>query len=262
MASRRGMSDMGHPRGSLDRRNRLLAALEPADFALLAPHLQDVPLEQDAVLMCAGERIEQVYFLHSGTVSLMVDMPNGETVAAAVIGREGAIGGPTVLGISKSFLTAIVQVPGTASQISASRFHALISQNGRIRQAVEAHNRVLMGHILQVAACNALHHVQARMARWLLHIHDRIDSNDIPLTQEALSQLLGVRRTTVTMDVNKLRVSGAVRHDRRASIEIIDRVRLEAAACECYDIMRRLSDQTMRPTLKPRIHHAPKRPMD
>jgi CRP-like cAMP-binding protein len=217
--------------------------LQPADFALLAPHLHDVPLEQDAVLVRGGDRIERVYFPHSGTVSLMVDMPSGETVATAVIGREGAIGGPTLQRVSRSFLTAIVQVPGIASQISTSRLHAVVSRDGRVRHAIESHNKVLMGQILQVAACNALHPVQAKMARWLLQIHDRIGSNDIPLTQEALSQLLGVRRTTVTMVVNKLRLSGAVRYDRRARIEIVDRPRLEEAACECYDIMRRQIDQ-------------------
>jgi CRP-like cAMP-binding protein len=256
------MPVVDHSPNTLNHRNCLLAALRPADFALLAPHLHDVSLEQDAVLLRCGERIEQVYFPHSGTVSLMVDMPNGETVATAVIGREGAIGGLTVLGISRSFLTAIVQVPGIASQISTSRFHAVVSQSGRVRHAVETHNKVLLGQILQVAACNALHPVQARMARWLLHIRDRIDSNDIPLTQEALSQLLGVRRTTVTMVVNKLRVSGAVRHDRRGQIEIIDGPRLEEAACECYDVMRRQIDQIMRPSMKPHIHSVPARPID
>jgi CRP-like cAMP-binding protein len=242
--------------------NRLLAALPPADLALLAPHLHSVSLEQDAVLVRCGDRIERVYFPHSGTVSLMVDMPNGETVATAVIGREGAIGGLTVLGMSPSYLTAIVQVPGMASQISTSRFHAVVSQSARVRRAVETYNKVLFAQFLQVAACNALHPVRARMARWLLHIRDRIDSNDIPITQEAVSHLLGVRRTTVTLAVNKLRMSGAVRYDRRGQIEIVDRPRLEEAACECYDVMRRQFDQIMQPAMKPRLHDAPTRPID
>jgi Mn-dependent DtxR family transcriptional regulator len=110
-----------------------------------------------------------------------------------------------------------------------------------------------------VAACNALHRVEARMARWLLHIHDRIDGDFIPLTQEALSQLLGVRRTTVTLVVQKLRASGAVRSDRRGLVEI-DRPRLEKATCECYEIMRRNFDQIIAPdTTKPCIQAAPGR---
>jgi len=110
-----------------------------------------------------------------------------------------------------------------------------------------------------VAACNALHAVETRMARWLLHIHDRIDGNKIPLTQEALSQLLGVQRTTVTLAVRKLRASGAVRSDRRGVVEI-DRPRLEEATCECYEVMRRKFNQIFPlDATKPRIQATPAR---
>jgi DNA-binding transcriptional MocR family regulator len=110
-----------------------------------------------------------------------------------------------------------------------------------------------------VAACNALHPVEARMARWLLHIHDRIDGDVLPLTQEALSQLLGVRRTTVTLVVRNLRASGAVRSDRRGLVEI-DRPRLEEATCECYELMRGKFDQIFPPeTTKPGVEAAPVR---
>jgi CRP-like cAMP-binding protein len=233
--------------------NRLLAALPPADFGLLAPYLQKVSLEQDAVLLRSGDRIEQVYFPHSGTISFMLDMPDGQTVATSVIGHEGAVGMLSVLGPSRSPTTAVVRVAGIASQISASRFHAAFSQSGAIRHAVQTHTRALLMQFQHVAACNALHLVEARMARWLLHIHDRIDGNAIPLTQEALSQLLGVRRTTATLVVQKLRASGAVRSDRRGLVEI-DRPRLEEAACECYEVMRCKFDQLFPlDATKPRI---------
>jgi CRP-like cAMP-binding protein len=239
--------------------NRLLAALPPADFSLLAPYLQKVSLEQDAVLLRSGDRNEQVYFPHSGTISFMLDMPNGQTVATSVIGHEGAVGMLSVLGPSRSPTTAVVRVAGIASQISASRFHAGFGQSSAIKHAVQTHTRALLMQLQHVAACNALHPVEARMARWLLHIHDRIDGNFIPLTQEALSQLLGVRRTTVTLVVRKLRVSGAIRSDRRGLIEI-DRPRLEEAACECYEVMRRRIDQIFPPeTMKPRVQAAPVR---
>jgi CRP-like cAMP-binding protein len=226
--------------------NRLLAALPPADLGLLAPHLKQVSLKQDAVLVRSGEPNEQVYFPHSGTISFMLDMPNGQTVATSVIGREGAVGMLSVLGPSRSPTTAVVRVAGIASQISASRFHAAFGQSSAIRHAVQTHTRAVLMQFQHVAACNALHPVEARMARWLLHIHDRINGNAIPLTQEALSQLLGVRRTTVTLVVQKLRASGAVRSDRRGLVEI-DRPRLEEATCECYEIMRRNFDQIIPP---------------
>ena len=217
--------------------NRLLAALSPADLGLLAPHLQQISLKQDAVLVRSGDRNEQVYFPHSGTISFMLDMPNGQTVATSVIGPEGAVGMLSVLGPSRSPTTAVVRVPGIASQISASRFHAAFGQSSVIKQAVQTHTRALLMQFQHVAACNALHPVEARMARWLLHIQDRIDADAVPLTQEALSELLGVRRTTVTLVVSKLRAAGAVRSVRRGLVEI-DRLRLEEAACECYKAMR------------------------
>src|ERR1700704_2749201 len=239
--------------------NRLLAALPAADFGLLAPYLQKVPLEQDAVLLRSGDLIEQIYFSHSGTISFMLDMPNGETVATAVVGNEGAVGMLSVLEPSRAPVTAVVRVAGVASRISPFRFHAAFSQSDAIRHAVQTHARALLMQFQHVAACNALHPVEARMARWLLHIHDRIDGDVLPLTQEALSQLLGVRRTTVTHVVRKLRASGAVRSDRRGLIEI-DQPRLEEGACECYEIMRRRIDQIFPPeTMKPRVQAAPVR---
>ncbi len=198
--------------------NRLLAMLPEEDLVLLAPHLQTVALKQDAVVMRSGDRIEHVYFPHSGTVSFMVDMPNGQTVACAIVGREGALGALSVLGPSRSTTSAVVRSPGVASQISASRFHIAVGQSRAIRQMVEIHARAVLAQIQQVAACNALHPVENCMAKWLLHIHDRMETNVLPITQETLAQLLGVRRTTVTQAVQKLRASGAVRypacHDR------------------------------------------------
>jgi CRP-like cAMP-binding protein len=238
--------------------NRLLAALPPADFGLLAPYLQQVSLKQDAVLVRSGDRNEQVYFPHSGTISFMLDMPNGQTVATSVIGHEGAVGLLSVLGPSHSPTTAVVRVAGIASQISASRFQAAFGQSSSIKHAVQTHTRALLMQFQHVAACNALHPVEARTARWLLHIQDRIDGNLIPLTQEALSQLLGVRRTTVTLVMCELRASGAIR-SRRGLVEI-DRPRLEKAACECYKIMRGKFDEIFPlDTTKPRIPAAPAR---
>src|ERR1700681_2981566 len=225
--------------------NRLLAALPPADLGLLAPHLQQVSLKQDAVLVRSGDRNDQVYFPHSGTISFMLDMPNGQTVATSVIGHEGAVGMLSVLGPSRSPTTAVVRVAGIASQISAPRFHAAFGRSSAIKHAVQTHTRAVLMQFQHVAACNALHPVEARMARWLLHIHDRIDGDDLPLTEEALSQLLGVRRTTVTLVMQKFRPSGAVRSDQIGLVEI-NRPRLEEAACECYEGMRRKIHQNFR----------------
>jgi CRP-like cAMP-binding protein len=237
--------------------NRLLAALPPADLDLLAPYLRKVALERDAVLVRSGEWVEQIYFPCSGTVAFIMGMPNGQTVATAVVGNEGAVGILTALGPSRSLITAVVRVAGTALQIPPARLHAALSRSSALRHTVQTHTRALLTQFQHVAACNALHSVEARMARWLLHIHDRVDGDFLPLTQEALSELLGVRRTTVTHVVRKLRASRAIRSNRRGLIEI-DRPRLEAAACECYQIMRRRIDRIVSPeATKPRIQAPP-----
>jgi CRP-like cAMP-binding protein len=237
--------------------NRLLAALPPADFDLLEPHLRNVSLERDVMVVRSGDRIEQVYFPRSGTIAFMLDMPNGQTVATAVIGNEGAVGVLASLGPSRFPMTAVVRVAGTALQISPARFFEALSHSSALRRVVQVHTRALLAQFQHVAACNALHSVQARTARWLLHIHDRVDGDFLPLTQDALSELLGVRRTTVTQTVCKLRTSGAIRSNRRGLIEI-NRPRLEAAACECYAVMRRRIDRIVAPeSMKPLVHATP-----
>jgi CRP-like cAMP-binding protein len=167
----------------------------------------------------------------------MIDMANGQTVASAAIGREGAVGTLSVLGPSPSAVTAVVRAAGIASRIPASRFHAAFSRSAAIRHAVQIHFKAMLIQLQIGGACNALHPAQARMARWLLHLRDRADHDVLALTQEALSQILGVRRTTVTLLMRNLRASGAIRSERRGEIEI-DPLRLAAVACECHDTMR------------------------
>ncbi|RZN18816.1 Crp/Fnr family transcriptional regulator [Bradyrhizobium sp. Leo121] len=217
--------------------NRLLAALPQADLDLLAPHFRNVSLKRDAVLARSGDLIEQIYFPSSGLVAHVMDMPNGQTVTTAIVGKEGAVNILTALGPARSPMTMVVRIAGTALQLSPARFHAALEHSHALKAAVNRLNRALIVQLQHVAACNALHSVEARLAHWLLHIHDRTESDMLPLTQETLSELLGVRRTTVTHVVSKLRASGAIRSNRRSSIEI-DRPRLEAAACDCYQIMR------------------------
>lgn len=216
--------------------NCLLAMLPPADFDLLAPALEKVTLDQDATLYRARDPIEYVLFPHSGAISLMIDMADGQTVATAAIGREGAVGLLSVLGTSPSAITAVVRVAGTASRIPAARLHASFNRSSAIRRAVQIHVKAMLAQLQMGAACNALHPVEVRMARWLLHLHDRTGHDILPLTHEALAEILGVRRTTVTLLMRNLRASGAIRSDQRGHIKI-DRPRLEVAACECHGNM-------------------------
>jgi CRP-like cAMP-binding protein len=236
--------------------NRLLAALPLADFHLLAPHLRKVALEPGAVLVRSGDSIEHIYFPLSGMVAFIMEMPNGQTVATAVIGSEGATGIIAALGASRSPTTAIVRLAGTALQIAPARFQAALSRSGPLRHMIQTHTQALLAQFQNVAACNALHSVEARTARWLLQSHDRAEGDSLQLTQEILSELLGVRRTTVTHIVQKLRSSGAIRCNRRGTIEV-DRPVLEVSACECYKAMCRRIDRIVPPdATKPRLQAA------
>jgi CRP-like cAMP-binding protein len=222
-------------------RNRLLGALLPSDFALLAPDLKDMHFEQGVVLQEAGGRIEQVYFPHTGMISLLAAMQNGTCVETATIGREGAVGAMAGLGGRIAVARAVVQVEGSSSKISVSRFQAAVGNGTGIRDLIERYNDAQMGLINQSAGCNALHPADARLCRWLLQTRDRSDSDTLTLTQEFLSQMLGVRRTTVTLLARSLQSAGLIRY-RRSRIEIVNRVGLEKKACECYEVVRRRNE--------------------
>ena len=222
--------------------NRLLAALPPADLGLLTPHFQKVSFEPDAVLVRSGDELDQVYFPDSGAIAFMLDMPDGQTVATALMGLEGALASLSILGPALSSVTAIARVAGTASLISAAKFRVAYAQSAAIRHVVQVHTRALLLQLQHVAACNALHRVDGRMARWLLQLRDRVPGDFLPVTQEGLAQLLGVRRTTVTLTMSKLRAAGAIPSDRRGFVEI-DRARLERVACCCYALMQRKIDR-------------------
>ena len=216
--------------------NRLLAALPASDLDLLKPELEVIALDQDAVISRAGDAIEYVFFPHSGAISLMVEMADGHTVAIAAVGRDGAVGilwgcGPSLQTIPRSFVRP-VPPPGYPHRDFTPLSTGARPDGTRSR----IHVRAMLKQLQLGSACNALHPVEARMARWLLQIRDRVDHDVLPLTQQALSQILGVRRTTVTLLMRKLRASGAIRSDRRGLIEI-DPARLAAAACECHNVM-------------------------
>lgn len=237
--------------------NRLLAALPPADLGLLTPYFQRVSFEPGAVLVRSGDELDPVYFPHGGAIAFMLDMPDGQTVATTLMGREGALASFSVLGPSLSSVTAIARMAGTASLISAAKFRAAFAQSAAIRNVVQVHARAVLLQLQHVAACNALHRVDGRMARWLLQLHDRASDDLLPVTQDVLAQLLGVRRTTATLTMSKLREAGAVASDRRGFVEI-DRARLERVACDCYALMQCKIDRMYCQELTtPQPAHAP-----
>lgn len=217
--------------------NRLLLALPPEDYALIAPQLAQVDLERGRLLYDPGDVIDTVYFPHDGVISLMTLMENGAAIESATIGLEGALGLMAAVAPRQSLSRAIIQTPVRASRISAAALHEAWSRSAVIRDLVDRHNEALFGHAIQSVACNALHSVEARFCRWLLSCHDRISADTIALTQEFLADMLGVQRTTVTAVARTLQEKGAIRY-RRGVVEILDRQVLQQQTCECYAVVR------------------------
>src|SRR5262249_57237435 len=164
-------------------------------------------------------------------------MRQGDAIEIATIGYEGAVGSFAGLGSRRAHTRAVVQVRGSASRIAASRFRKVAEDSEAVCRLILRYGEMLLIQVQQTAACNALHPVEARLSRWLLQARDRLESNTINLTHEFLSQMLGVRRTTVTVVAHTLQEAGLIRY-HRGLIEIIDQPGLEARACECYAAIR------------------------
>jgi CRP-like cAMP-binding protein len=216
--------------------NRLLAVLSTDDQAFLAEHTTQMTLKTGTLLHEARTPIEHVYFPHSGMISLLAVMQNGDGIETATVGREGVVGATSGFGTPLSFTRAVVQAPLIAARIPMLRFAEALRSRDRLVTLMAAYNEIYLAQVQQTAACNALHSMEARLARWLLLTRDRTDSDVLPLTQEFLSQMLGVRRTSVNLAVGQLQSAGAILI-RRGRIIIVDREALEGSACECYDIV-------------------------
>ena len=218
--------------------NLLLGALSQDDYALLRPHLAEIRLKQKVVLQEPNTPITHAFFPLSGMISLVATFDTGEAIEIAAIGREGAIGTRPGLPPQHAFAKAIVQLPGTALKIDIHRFQEACHNSVAITHVATCANEVMAVNLQQSAACNALHGLEFRLARWLLHCHDRIDSDDLPLAHEFLSQMLGVRRTTVTLAAHTLQQTGMISY-RRGKVQITDRAALEEVSCDCYRMLKR-----------------------
>lgn len=235
------------PGGALDTalptrpvfRNRLLQMLPAAELRRLRPHLARVRLTHGDVLHRAGNRVEQAYFVEQGCISMVAEAGQAESpVEVGLIGRESVVGSSVLLAAhSFSSLHAVVQAPGAAYCIRADTLHASLEHAPTLRRAMRQALETLMAQLAQIAACNSRHTLPERLARWLLMAHDRMDGDELPLTQELLAVLLAVRRPGVTIAVSTLETAGLLRHSR-GRIVICDRPGLETAACACYARLR------------------------
>jgi len=222
--------------------NTILLGLPHKESQTLKSKLEFVRLKTHQVLHEPGDTLKSGYFCNTGLVSILTVFPDGKCVEVGLVGKEGFVGVPLVAGLRSAPTRAIAQIEGTAFRVDGETFMAVLRQCPKLERQLQQFSQSLAMQATQIAACNRLHEVDERLARWLLMSADRIGSNSVPLTQEFLAQMLGTRRASVTVAAGILQRAGLIAHTR-GDVEIIDRKKLEEVACECYGIMqKRITD--------------------
>ena len=224
-------------------RNRLLAALSPEELEPLLPILESVPLTTGMPIYEPNEIISHVYFPISGIVSMVSEMQEG-IVEVGTVGLEGMTGLPLLLGARTMPTRAFVQVPGHAYRIRDEDLERAMRESPRFQRLLYRYVLALYDQTAQHAACNRLHSLEARCARWLLMTHDRIDGDVLPLKQQVLAEMLGVHRPAVTLAAGALQKAGVIRYTR-GKVTVLDRPALERASCACYGIITRRAEELL-----------------
>ena len=224
--------------------NHLLDMLPAADRRALDGHLELILLHQGEMLSQAGDLIRTVYFPTTAIVSLLQTLKDGNSVEIAAIGRDGTTGVPIVTGGETMPATIQCQCPGFAYRMSARLFRDELRRSVSLRRLMLLYMQVLLTQVAQTAACNRLHRLDEQLCRWLLIDIDRSGMVDLPVTQQLIADMLGVRRGGVTQAVRRLFDANLIEHCR-GHIRVVDRAGIEARSCECYDIVRREFDRLL-----------------
>jgi CRP-like cAMP-binding protein len=224
--------------GSTAPRNRLLAQLGTDEWARLSPHLELVQLSLRQILYDIDRPIGHVYFVEEGVVSIVAAGLDGQAVETGTVGNEGMVGLPVIFGSDTTSAQAFCQVPGAAYRMGVGELSQSLLSGGRLAAVIRRYALAFLTQTGQGSACNRLHSIRQRCARWLLECHDRVSGDTFQLTHEFLSQMLGVRRATVSEIAGQLQREAIIAYEY-GRITILDRTRLEEAACECYAIIWR-----------------------
>jgi CRP-like cAMP-binding protein len=237
---------MAMPLSTAGVRNQLLAALPPDMLARLLPKMRPVPLVVRDTLMTPDAAIQSVWFVESGFVSLVTALDDGTQAEVGLVGREGMVGTPLVLGVDSAFSEAYVQADGAALQMETNAFRRALDEEPLFRNLLLRYSEAAHAQTTQTAACNGRHALEQRLARWLLMAQDRIDGNDLPVTQEFLGLMLCVYRPSITVVASTLQRAGIIRYGR-GHITVLDRSALEATSCDCYMAVKRRFDRLLGP---------------
>ncbi len=218
--------------------NEILCELPRNEFAIVHPKLELVRMRPRQVLHEAGDSLKSAYLCNTGLISILSVLSDGKTVEVGLVGKEGMVGLPLIAGFRTSATRAVVQIEGTALRVDADALTVILHQCPRLDRKLQQFSQIMAMQGTQIAACNRLHQVEERLARWLLMSADRVGSSSVPLTQEVLGQMLGTRRSSVTVAAGVLQKAGLIDYTR-GDVRIVQRAKLEQAACECYGLMRR-----------------------
>jgi CRP-like cAMP-binding protein len=219
-------------------RNEILLGLAGTDGESLFSKLELVRLKVHHLLHETGDALKSVYFCNSGMISILSVFPDGKSVEVGLVGKEGVVGLPLLVGFRTAATRAISQIDATAFRVDGEALIAFLRKFPMLERSLQQYSLTFTMEITQIAACNRLHDVEERLARWLLMCADRVKSTELPLTQEFLAQMLGTRRSSVTVAAGILQKAAMIAYNR-GDVKIIDRPKLEAAACECYELMQR-----------------------
>lgn len=234
--------------------NLLLCALPPGELGHLLPHLQPLTFSLGQIVYEPGERIDYCYFPTDSVVSLLCTMRDGMTAEMGLVGNEGMLGVALFLGGESTSSRAIVPVAGEALRLPAKLLQEEFARSRPLQFLLLRYTQALLTQISQTAVCNRLHSVEQRLCRWLLLCHDRKNRSELLMTQELIASMLGGRRESVTVAAGHLQDAGLI-HYCRGHIRIVDRIGLEAAACECYRIVEDESDRLFGRKRKPELSH-------
>ena len=218
--------------------NLILRSLPRKECTQVFSPLEFVRLKLHQVLHEVGETIRSGYFLNDGMASVLTVQPDGKSVEVALIGKEGFVGLPVIFGFKTSGLRVVTQADATAYRVEAQFLLGILPESRELEKQLQRFSMMLAMQSTQLAACNRLHDVVARLARWLLMSQDRIGGTALPLTQDFLAQMLGTRRASVTVAAGVLQKDSAIEYSR-GSVRILDRPKLETTACDCYEVIER-----------------------
>ena len=217
--------------------NKILLSISDSDYSSLRPHLEHVRLPNHLVLHEAGGKMEFAHFPNRGLISLVVVMKDGKTAEAGIVGNEGFTGTLAAVGLSRSPLQAVVQITGDGFRVEVGALQNTLESSPQLRLMLSRYAAIRGMQVAQTAACNRLHDIEQRLARWLLMTQDRVDSGTLPITHDFLATMLGTDRPTVSLAAGVLQRKELIKYTRGA-VEIVDRKKLEDSACECYGVIR------------------------